>query len=373
MAHPQSPPSSGSCRLSGTDRLLHVPDISTFNDSTIILDTPVTAQTLPRLEKISETFQRIKWHKLHFRVVPQVSTASSGGYVASFFADPSDQVSPTQFGLSKMTSQQGAKTCKWWETAKLVSPLGKDTLFTSFTPEDPRLGSPGKVVIACDGKASQRGGLTVYVDWDVELTLPSLEGAREDEGSIPSLQCDLWTLAGSQKIYAMTVPGKTDKLDSDARRALPGAEANTTFRLSSPRYFGLNRNNVVSGIVGFARIHIDSRYQMWASTDVSDMEAGISADTNLIASKGENVEFVTADKVFLVGSKYLCHLPQWWRSRTSFEHSSASSPDTCERAHSPRPRPTACSRKSVTSSTESLVLVNSCLLQESLRESCLDL
>lgn len=295
----------------------------------------------------------MKWHRLVFRVVPQVSTAASGGYVAAFFPDPTDRISSTQHGLSKMTSQMGARTCKWWETANVVPKLGRDLLYTSFTPEEPRLGSPGKFVLACDSVSTQSGGLTVYVDWDVELSIPSLEGAAEEESGIPSLQCDLWTLAGKNMIYSMPVAGDTSKLEADARRALPGILPGTHFRMSSPRYFGENQGGAFVGITGFDRIYVDTNFRMWPSTSVRDRDDTLSSDTNLIASKNENVEFVS-NSVFLVGWRSLCHVPTWWKSKIPLVDASA--PSRCrEQLQSANEKsPSISSKRSEMGSKESL-------------------
>lgn len=294
--------------------------------------------------------------------------------MAAFFQDVSDRVSESQYGLSKLTSQQGAATKKWWETATMNAATPPDLLYTSFNPEEPRTGSPGKLVVACDGKASQRGGLTVYVDWSVTLMTPSLEGPEEEEGKIPSLQLPLWTKSGTPGVFGHPKAGDWSSLTQDARRVLPGVLPDSTFRLSSPRYFSDNVSNAPGSLVGFAKVYVDPSFNMWPSHEEKRKVDSIAYGHTLLATKGENVEFIDNAKlkVFRKGSRYLCHVPAWissqpdWNplSDLSFEGPSRdwTQPTTIS------PSTHLCLKRSPEGSMESLSQEISSLLQEQLKE-----
>lgn len=304
----------GSFRCAGSDRFFHIENIAKLKSQTIPISAVLSAQSVPRLEKISEAFQRIKYVNLKFRVVPCVSTATSGGYVCAFIADVADHVPNTDFGLSKLTSQGGAQTKKWWETATVPAALSGDLLYTSFSPQDPRLSSPGKFVLGVDGVASQDGSLTVYLDWEVVLSVPSLEGTEAEEPKNPSLSISLWTKGGSKGLYALQTPGKYDTLSQDARKLFVDPLPSTMFRLSSVRGFVENASNLAGQFRAFSKVFIDSDYNMWPWNIEDTKMENLSFGHTLIAAQGENVEWIDKDpnvKGFQRGSEFLCHVPAW--------------------------------------------------------------
>lgn len=303
----------GHFRCSGSDRLLHIDDISTLKPTTVPLSIPITAQSVPRLEKIAEAFQRITYKSLKFRVVPQVSTATSGGYVCAFIADVGDSVSSSEYGLSKLTSQAGAQTKKWWETASCNSCLSGDLLYTSFSVEDPRLSAPGRFVLGVDGVSSQRGSLTVYMDWDVDLSVPSLEGPEMEESKIPTLQYSLWTKAGSNGLYFLTNPKQYSSLTNDARAGIKNPMPNSVFRLSTPRGFVENVSNAAGQLRSFNLVSIDSSYRMWPMNPEESEMTELSYGHTMVAATNENIEWSDKNSLqnFHRGSLYLCHAPAW--------------------------------------------------------------
>lgn len=304
----------GTFRCSGSDRLFHVDDISAFKPTTIPISSPITAQSVPRLEKISEAFQRIRYVSLKMRVVPQVSTATSGGYVAAFVADVADTIPDSQFGLSKLTSQAGAQTKKWWETATVSAYLSNDLLYTSFSPQDPRLSSPGKFVLAADGISSQRGSMTVYLDWDVLLSVPSLEGTEQEETSIFTSSKQIWTKAGTAGLWALLKPGDYNTLSQDARKCFLDPKPSSYLRFNGVRGFVENKSDVAGQLVSFDTLWIDANFNMYAYNSEDTYIKQLSFGHTMILAKGENFEPIDkGDKVssFLRGSRFHCHVPAW--------------------------------------------------------------
>lgn len=161
--------------VSGVDRLEHIEDISKYAHGTVVLDDLISASSFARLSKIAGAYQKVRFRKLQFRVVPMIPTSVGGGYVVAFVRDPAD-VPPSDGNdlLNWVTSQQGSVTTKWWQNSAISVPLSDRTYYTSSS-EEIREYSPGRLVIVVDGKASSSGPVTVFVDWSVTLTHASLE------------------------------------------------------------------------------------------------------------------------------------------------------------------------------------------------------
>ncbi|QKN84408.1 coat protein [Rice Noda-like virus] len=156
--------------LSGTDRLSHVSSISKFKHGEVITDLLVTVDDFVRLKQLASAFQRIKWLFLEFEIVPKVSTATSGGFVAAFVRDPGDgTIKPGETSLAWLQSQSSATTGKWWETRVVRATLPRDLLFTSPSVEV-REYSPGRFIVLADGAASQDGDVTISVRYKVQLS-----------------------------------------------------------------------------------------------------------------------------------------------------------------------------------------------------------
>jgi len=167
--------------LVGTDRLLSVENITKVPTGNTFMEYVVTPSSFPRLARMASAFQRIRWKRLVFHVQPHVTTSSSGGYVASFVADPTDDVPSGAEGLNILTSQACSRTANIYEPSKLVVPARdlKGLMYTSQAGA-PRLFSPGKFVLMADGAATQEGSLVVTCEWEVSLEVPGLEEQSEE-------------------------------------------------------------------------------------------------------------------------------------------------------------------------------------------------
>lgn len=189
-------------RLSGTDILTKIDDISGYVYGSEIFSELIVPGLFPRLALVARTFQKVIYHKITVRIVPQISTTTSGGYVAAFVADPADDTPQGDALVSHLISQRASQAQKWWQNSVINIPLTNTMYFTS-RGVDVREYSPGKFLIASTGKPSQVGSLVVYVDWDVSLSVATLERLADVEPN-PTLQENLYLKKGSQGLYRMS-------------------------------------------------------------------------------------------------------------------------------------------------------------------------
>lgn len=179
--------------LTGTDRLISISDVSKFGTGATLVNVVITPGLFERLRTVAMAFQRIRYHSLRFRIEPQMSTATNGGYVGAFVRDPADFVPKSP--LIYLTAQRGSVTTKWWQSCSISAPPSKTLYYTSKGAEI-REFSPGKFVLAVDGAATQTGNLTVFVDWSVSLSQAGLENEESIEPECVVL-ADLMTKVGN--------------------------------------------------------------------------------------------------------------------------------------------------------------------------------
>lgn len=197
--------SSESATLSGTDILATVSDVSTFSTGSLLVSELVTAGSMPRLRTVARAFQKVRFNKLIFRVEPQISTGTSGGYVAAFVRDPADKP-PSKEGLSSfLLAQHGAVTTKWWESSVVNSGVKNTQYYTSESAEI-REFSPGSFMLAATGVATQKGNLVVYVEWSVTLSQAAFENERQ-VAEEPQLLMDTWMQYTMQGIFGKKPDG----------------------------------------------------------------------------------------------------------------------------------------------------------------------
>lgn len=223
-------------RVHGTDRLAHVPDISIYNDGDVALDFLVGALAIPRLARLAEAYQRVVYHRLVFRVEAMAPTSAIGGLVSGFIPDASDNVGTGGEALSRVLAVPGARLFKAWQSVSIAHSCLPDVLYTSVPPVgDIRLSSPGRLVIIVDSKvvvstSGMRVPLSVYLDWDVTLMEPSLEG-KEQKGSAIESKADFYLRSANVGLWWTDDAG-----GDDPRTKVPGIQFDQEYRLSSKRY-----------------------------------------------------------------------------------------------------------------------------------------
>lgn len=279
-----------SASVSGVDRLHHVADVRVFAHSSVVLDALVDASSFARLTRVAGAYQKVRYRQLRFRVVPMMSTAVGGGYVVAFVRDPMDQIpSEPLTRLNWLTSQRGSVTTKWWQSSEVVVPLSDRDYYTS-TSQEVREYSPGRLVLAVDGKATASGSLTVFVDWAVTLRHASLESTLQSgRPDHVVVQRNLFTKDGNTYVWSYD-PDKDDTRGSpDPEFMFSDWQVGDLFLLPSP----MALEEYKSGTSGDAEVesywvlHVESatgvRWRAHADTTDSGRAAGA---TTLIVPRG---------------------------------------------------------------------------------------
>nr|WKV33661.1 MAG: RNA-dependent RNA polymerase [Riboviria sp.] len=259
---------SKSVTLSGTDRLLHSPDVSVFAHGKIVVKEIITAASFDRLAKMASAYQKIKWNSLVFEVDPQMSTATSGGYVASYVGDPTDEFQDgSEAFLRRLTAQQVSKTCSWYAPCRLTVKPTSRLLFTSQDNER-RWSSPGQFILAASGQATQKGNVAVYCHWSVTLSVPSDEA---EEALVPSMSIsrNVFIIKGSKLLASTSTDTTSGTANYDASsycnadECCPDARVSYVFRLASPFTFNTTIGESGSDPVPFTIRYINAS---WSGT-----------------------------------------------------------------------------------------------------------
>lgn len=183
--------------LSGLDRLYHVEDVKAFAAGGLVLHSMVTPQLFKRLGTVSEAFQYVEYQELEFQVEPQITAASSGGYVVGFVGDPDDAVST----LQQLTATKGSVTTKWWQSSVVRANFVRKQYYTTKGAEL-REYSPGIFALMVDGKASQSGSLTVFCRWRVRLWGAIMQ-PKESLAKTVVLDRDVYVQDGHQGLWVI--------------------------------------------------------------------------------------------------------------------------------------------------------------------------
>lgn len=223
-------------RLFGTDRMAHIPDVSGKTEGSVLISTEISCESFARLKHFGDAFQRVKFHKLRFRVVPMSATSNNGGYIAAFVADASDDFGSGPNSINRLAAQQGAKITKIWEEAVISHKCVPDLLYTSEPPGgDIRFASPGRLVVAIESQVSatttQKIPMTVYCDWTVEFSEPSLEGSPEKVSGTVTAANAMYSRNKYMGIWA-------DDKFTDPRTNFPGVVADQKYKLQNSKFLG---------------------------------------------------------------------------------------------------------------------------------------
>lgn len=184
----------------------------------------------PRLAKVASTFQRIRYNKLVLRIVPQVSTTASGGYVCAFVADPADEIPEGEQSVSHLISQRGSVANKWWQNSTYPITLPQQWYYTS-RGVDVREYSPGSINVVSTGESSQPGSLIVYAEWNVSLMTPTIE-RENDVSKAVLLKHDVYLRKGYEGLFAK-VNGKFEANVKFFFDEVPDVKA---YKLPNPAY-----------------------------------------------------------------------------------------------------------------------------------------
>lgn len=303
---------TGHLRLAGTDRFGHIADLSKYGEGAVVFDVPVIPAGVPRLRNLAASYQRIVWRKLVFRFEPMVPSITSGGYVCGFVPDPDDDLASGN-SIDRLLAHTGSKMVKAWQAAVVAHKCVGDRLFTSRPVNgESRLYSPGRVALVIDTKISAGkdtpAGLSIYVDWEVELMEPSLEG--------PSTKAV--TLEARASFYARSsnvgLWWKDGSGGDDPRSQIPGIQFDQIYALGSKRFvsFGSGTNEVLGN---FDRVILQNHPTHGITlfvVDYSDKILELAAEKNVwVLEKGDVLTPIPKNS--LTGLEHL-PMPRLWES-----------------------------------------------------------
>lgn len=288
--------------VAGVDRISHIEDVSKYNHGVVVIDELVSASSFSRLARVAGAYQKIRFRKLVFRVVPMVSTAVGGGYVVAFVRDPSD-LPPTQSLalLNWATSQQGSVTTKWWQSASVAAAVSDRTYYTSSS-EEVREYSPGRLVVVVDGKSTSPGPMTIFADWSVTLTQASLESAvspsRPDHTNVLR---NIWTKDTNRYCWSYDSSKSDDSGSPNPDTMFSDWAVDDLFMLSSA-FTLLEYKTGTTGdgeVENFWVLHVESitgvRWRIHPDTTDSGKAA---ADNVLVVPRGAVLRRVEKSEVF---------------------------------------------------------------------------
>lgn len=286
--------STGGARERGRDRYLHVPEVQ--SKTGLLTRVVFTPHQVYRLKHLAQAYQRYRVNKLTFHIVPLMSTATSGGYIAAFVRDPEDVISNSQ-APNILTATQGSVTAKWWETSTVSCSAAPDLFYTANSPGQERFSSPGSFCMAVDGQASQSGSLTIYVEYDITFSMPGLE-SQKDSG-ILTAKSNLQMAAGND--YISTNSGSKKAADMFA-----GYKVGSILKLPSPRTYLVNQANVITGLASYLYMKINKEDEVKFCSR-SGAEFGEQTFHNAtVVFEGEELLVVSAPENLLTGSEFLC-------------------------------------------------------------------
>lgn len=278
---------TGMLRLAGTDRFGHIADLSKYGEGAVVFDVPVIPAGVPRLRNLAASYQRIVWRKLVFRFEPMVPSVTTGGYVCGFVPDPDDDLAQGN-AIDRLLAHTGSKMVKAWQATVVAHKCVGDRLFTSRPVNgESRLYSPGRVALVVDTKISAGrdtpAGLSIYLDWEVELMEPSLEGPSTKATTLEA-RASFYSRASNVGLWWKDTAG-----GDDPRTQIPGIQFDQLYALKSKRFVSFGQgetavlgnfdrvvlqNHPTHGVTLFVVGYDDRILELTSSQNVWFLEAG---------------------------------------------------------------------------------------------------
>lgn len=275
--------------LSGVDRIMSfVLDPATLRGGTTFSETLVPS-SFQRLGLVARAFQRIRWLKLRFRVEPQVSTATSGGYVAAFIKDPADRIGDIQ----QLTSTQGSVTTKWWQSS-IIDATPPDRLFYTSEGAELREYSPGKIVVMVDGEPTQKGNVTVFAEWTVHLSGPGLETPDQVEEVFTALH-PWYVRVGHEGLWGRkNGPGADDGgtwTSSPVELITPPPKIGDFFAVRPPFYLAIGEAGAQTMRQANWVYVYDAKTLFPVLTSKTDIAKDVFKEYNLVSMPGNRLDY----------------------------------------------------------------------------------
>lgn len=166
-------PTGGGGVMSGKELISRFTVSSATLPGTLVLDQVITP-TFGRLKALATAWNRIRYRKMKFGINATASSLVGGSYVAAFIADPTDRP-PMKEADAWVMAHAGSVQSSWWVSTSIIGPSPPGMLYTSFDQSEPRLSTPGRLVIACVNAPTGDASVSVDWDWVVSFAEPSLE------------------------------------------------------------------------------------------------------------------------------------------------------------------------------------------------------
>lgn len=145
----------------------------------------------------------------------------------AFVKDPTDKFKGDS-GMKRLTSTENSQKAKWWQSTTFVVDGLPDLYYTSYDDKEPRLSSPGQLVLYCMGASNMAGNLTIDFEWEVCLYYPGLEDPK-DKPAMNGLS--LWMKDKGTHLWVDVKEGNGKDLKADIRLALPDAQEGDIYKL----------------------------------------------------------------------------------------------------------------------------------------------
>nr|QJI53491.1 MAG: coat protein [Riboviria sp.]QKN89020.1 MAG: putative capsid protein [Riboviria sp.] len=288
--------------VSGRDQVHIIPNVQ--DRTGVLAQIVLTPESLPRLEKLGDAYQRIRYNKLTYVVEPLLSTSVSGGYTAGFVKDAADPIDEHNAPSTLLAS--GGVSKKMWESATVNIGRLPDLYYTNpgtGTPEY-RWASPGSFVIYVDAPASSAGAIKVYLSWSVTLSEPTVQDTSSALPGVVEVLQDAYSLNNNYGLY-------DDKGKGLSCEQVFGVklQAGTLINLPNPRYYSQWVSDTQAGyLCGYSRLAVkdDRPWPALANGEIIDDKA---LGKTLMLEVGER--FV----VTIPGSSgFLGQRPPWFHS-----------------------------------------------------------
>lgn len=264
------------------------------------------------------------------------SSGASGGYVAAFIRDPTDNLGTGKLALERLVASEGSRARKAWQGSTVSCNCVPDLLYTSAPPAgDARLQSPGIFALAVESKVNGGNASTVpvsvYCDWDVTLSYPSLEGDAADATGAVRVVKDAYIRQNHFGLWYKDTTG-----GDEPRTIAPGIQPNVVYRAKSKRFAGLLASDLPAGEAltpnptaptsgSFDRfMYATSATPGWTLwlCDYNGKPFTAKGDKNYWIL--EDGDILTPEpKSFSIGSQYLCHEARSGSSRNINEPQSS--------------------------------------------------
>lgn len=242
-----------------------------------------------RLKVLCEAYQRIRYKRLTFRIVPMAPSVIAGGYTAGFIRDCKDRLSGDV--TSALLASGGVSKKNYDDSIVVVTGI-PDLYYTSVehVGSISRWSSPGSFVISVDSPADKDMDVLVYMDWHVELSEPvgKIVDTHKESGTV-TIDGMLLMINKQSEIYYTTTDEQTVSALTSAVIFGRDMPPKTKIRFLSPRaYSEITSSGGVDHIINTFGIICKDDGKKWAPLLATGAEGTDHCyGTTFLTQKGE--------------------------------------------------------------------------------------